>query len=76
VAAAADAAVAFIQAIDDFLSATTYGWPLCVGHPARQEYTSERTGTVHPARAAGTVDVVNILRRDLVWDTQRLRNRL
>lgn len=48
------------------------GLTLCIGHVARQAYTGS-TGTAHPARPAGTVDVTDSLVRDNHWDTQRRR---
>lgn len=43
-----------------------------IGHQARQAYTGE-TGTEHPARPAGTVDVSSYSVRDNHWDSQRRR---
>lgn len=48
------------------------GYILCVGHVARASYTGA-TGTVHPARAAGTVPVTTTSVRDNHWDSQRRR---
>jgi len=44
----------------------------CIGHQARQAYTGS-TGTDHPARAAGSVDVSSYIVRDNHWDSQRRR---
>lgn len=44
----------------------------CIGHPARQQYTGS-TGTVHPARPAGTVPITTVVARDNHWDSQRRR---
>lgn len=48
------------------------GFTHVIGHQARQAYTGE-TGTAHPARAAGTVDVSAYIVRDNHWDSQRRR---
>lgn len=51
---------------------TAQGITLSIGHPARAAYTG-RTGTLHPARAAGLVPVTQLVVRDNHWDTQRRR---
>jgi hypothetical protein len=43
-----------------------------LGLPARIEYIGS-TGTVHPARAAGSVDVTGMVVRNNTWDSQRRR---
>jgi hypothetical protein len=45
---------------------------MVIAHPARQAYTGT-TGTPHPARAAGSVDVTSLFVRDNHWDSQRRR---
>jgi hypothetical protein len=45
---------------------------LVIGQKARQEYIGT-TGTLHPARPAGTVVVTSLLVRDNHWDSQRRR---
>ena len=52
------------------LNAQGYLWS--VGHVARASYTGS-TGTVHPARVAGTVPIVTANMRDNHWDSQRRR---
>lgn len=48
------------------------GYQLVIGQPARQAYTG-KTGTQHPARAAGSVTVQSLLVRDNHFDSQRRR---
>jgi hypothetical protein len=50
----------------------TNGYTWCVGHQARAAYTG-RTGTAHPARAAGSVPITTVSVRDNHWDSQRRR---
>ena len=52
------------------LSAQSYTW--VIGQPARAQYTGS-TGTVHPARNAGSVPVSAAVVRDNHWDSQRRR---
>jgi hypothetical protein len=68
-------APAFIVAVQTAMAAYTPPLVLCIAHPARQAYTSPRTGIAYPARQAGSVPVSNITARDAIWDTQRLRVR-
>jgi hypothetical protein len=65
----------FIQDIQSAMASFTPSLVMCIAHPARQAYTSPRTGISYPARAAGSIPVSNISARDNVWDTQRLRVR-
>ena len=44
----------------------------CLPQPARAQYTGV-TGTIHPARLATKVNVLNYVLRDLIWDAQRRR---
>lgn len=44
----------------------------CVAQVARQQYQGI-TGTVHPARGAGHVNVTSYVCKDLEWDSQRRR---
>jgi hypothetical protein len=44
-----------------------------LGLPARNGYTSDRTGRVFPPRAASTVTLTQLLCRDNHWDSQRRR---
>ena len=71
-AAAVTALTAFGADIRSIINATV---PLIMvlAHPARAEYTSPRTGRLHPARPAGTVDVTAVIVRDNHWDTVRRR---
>lgn len=48
------------------------GYTHVIGQPARGGYTGS-TGTVHPARAATSVDVTSMTVRDNHWDSQRRR---
>lgn len=64
-------AVDFVGAIAANMSSA--GFPLAIAHPARAGYTGS-TGTVHPARAAGTVPVTSVTKLNDTWDTVRLRN--
>jgi hypothetical protein len=48
------------------------GYTHVLGQPARAAYIGT-TGRQHPARPAGTVDVVDVICRDDHWDTQRRR---
>ena len=48
------------------------GFTHCLALPARQSYTGS-TGTVHPAREAGTEDITGYVARDNHWDSQRRR---
>ena len=65
-------AVDFITKVQTALSATSPSLVLVVAHPARAAYTG-RTGVQYGARSAGFVTVTNIVGRDVIWDTQRLR---
>lgn len=47
-------------------------YTMVIAHPARAAYTGS-TGTAHPARAAGSVDVSSLFVRDNHWDSQRRR---
>jgi len=49
------------------------GGTFSLGLPARAEYTSSKTGTLHPARAARTEPITTVLCRDNHWDSQRRR---
>jgi hypothetical protein len=69
-AAAVTALTNWSSIIAGVLSAQGYTW--CIGHPARQAYTGS-TGTVHPARVAGSVPITTISVRDNHWDSQRRR---
>lgn len=51
---------------------TAQGYTLTLGLKARQAYTGV-TGRQHPARAATTQDVTQLLVRDNHWDSQRRR---
>lgn len=44
-----------------------------IGQPARAAYVSDRTGRSFPARAAGSVDVTQIVVRNAAYDSQRRR---
>jgi hypothetical protein len=79
--AAITAAQAFLGAAQTALVAWAQIWPtvlttesmtLCLAHPARAGYTGE-TGTVHAARAAGSVAVTALVSRLAVFSTQRRR---
>lgn len=48
------------------------GYTLVIGQKARAAYTGS-TGTFHPARPAGSVQVTSALCRDNHWDSQRRR---
>lgn len=48
------------------------GYTLVIGQKARAQYTGS-TGTVHPARPAGSTTVTQIVVRDNHWDSQRRR---
>jgi hypothetical protein len=48
------------------------GMTLAIGQKARQEYIGT-TGTLHPARDAGSVTVTSLQVRDNHWDSQRRR---
>lgn len=61
---------AWANTIKTVLAAQGYTW--VIGQPARAAYTGS-TGTEHPARAAGAVDVGTVLMRDNRWDSQRRR---
>jgi hypothetical protein len=56
--------------ITSVLSASGYTW--VIGQKARQAYTGS-TGTAHPARDAGSVDITSASVRDNHWDTMRRR---
>ena len=55
-----------------FNALTTNNLVPCVAQVARQQYQGI-TGTVHPQRAAGHVNVTSYTCRDTIWDTQRRR---
>lgn len=69
--AAKNASVAFMGTTQSAM--TAQGLTLCIAHPARAAYTGS-TGTPHPARGAGTVQVTSILALNNVWDSTRLRS--
>jgi hypothetical protein len=48
------------------------GMTLSIGQPARAQYTGS-TGTLHPARAAGSTPVTSLLVRNNTFDSQRRR---
>lgn len=48
------------------------GYVFVLGQQARAEYTGS-TGTLHPARAAGSVPITSQVVRDNHWDSQRRR---
>lgn len=53
----------------------TSGLTLAIAHPARAAYTSPTPpNTEHPARTAGTVQVISITALNNVWDSTRLRS--
>jgi hypothetical protein len=59
--------------VNGFFSAFTgSGYTWSIGQKARQAYTGT-TGTSHPARNAGLVDVESVIVRDNHWDSQRRR---
>lgn len=71
------AAAAAVTALNNWASIiagvlAAQGLTWSVGHLARQEYIGS-TGTVHPARAAGTVPIQSAAVRDNHWDTIRRR---
>lgn len=51
---------------------TGQGYTLSLGHPPRAQYTGS-TGTVHPARVAGSLPITSVVVRDNHWDSQRRR---
>jgi len=70
-AAANTAALNFITALQTAMAAS--GLTLCIQNPPRIAYTGAKTGTVHPARIAGTVDVTSISTRSTTFRSQRRR---
>jgi hypothetical protein len=71
-AGAISAARTFVQHVQTALTAS--GITLGIAQPARQAYTSPRTGAAIPARSATIVDVTNIVTRNDVFDSQRRRS--
>lgn len=71
-AGAISAARTFVQHVQSALTAS--GITLGIAQPARQAYTSPRTGAAIPARSATIVDVTNIVTRNDVFDSQRRRS--
>lgn len=69
-AAAVTALNAWAQTWPNALAAGSY--TLVIGQPARAAYTGS-SGTQHPARAAGSVQVTSLVVRDNHWDSQRRR---
>lgn len=69
-AAAVTNATAFGTTIRSNINAN--GLTMCLALPARNSYTG-KTGTVHPPRAAQTLDITQVLCRDNHWDNQRRR---
>jgi hypothetical protein len=70
-AAANTAAVNFVTAVQTAM--TSGGLTMCIQNPPRIAYTGAKTGTLHPAREAGTVDVVGISARSTTFRSQRRR---
>jgi len=70
-AAANTAAVNFVTAIQTAMTAS--GLTMCIQNPPRIQYTGAKTGTVHLARIAGTVDVTGISTRSTTFRSQRRR---
>ena len=70
--AVSTACQAFITSLQSGMNALTTPLTFCVARPARAAYTG-KTGTSHPARAAGTLPVTAIVSENNVWDTQRRR---
>lgn len=71
-AAAQGAASSFTNSLSTSMAQSGIALIFSIAHPARNGYTG-KTGTVHPARAAGTVPITTILCENGVWDTQRRR---
>jgi hypothetical protein len=70
-AAANTAAVNFVTAVQTAL--TGQGITMCLQNPPRVQYVGAKTGTNHPARIAGTVDVTSISARSTTFRSQRRR---
>jgi len=70
-AAANTAAVNFLTAVQTAMAAS--GLTMCIQNPPRIQYTGAKTGTVHVARIAGTVDVTGISTRSTTFRSQRRR---
>jgi len=68
--AAMSSAAAWVNTFRSVFAAA--GYVHVIGHPARAAYTGS-TGTTHPARTAGSIDVVSAEVRDNHWDSQRRR---
>ena len=71
-AAANTAALNFVTAVQTAMTAS--GITLAIANPARQAYTSARTGVLHGARAAGVVAVTSIVTRLTALTSQRRRS--
>jgi hypothetical protein len=70
-AAANTAATNFVTAVQTAMTAS--GLTMCIQQPPRIAYTGAKTGTLHPARAAATVDVTSISTRSTTFRSQRRR---
>ena len=72
---AADAAVSALNAWAGTIAAafTAQGYTFCLALPARNQYTSPKTGTPFPARPKETPAVTQSVVRDNHWDSQRRR---
>lgn len=70
-AGANTAATNFVTAIQTAMGSS--GMTMCIQQPPRIGYTGAKTGTVHAARVAGTVDVTSISTRTTTFRSQRRR---
>lgn len=70
-AAANTAAANFVTALQTAMTASSL--TMCIQNPPRISYTGAKSGTLHPARAAGTVDVVSVSTRSTTFRSQRRR---
>ena len=71
---AGNAAVGFINTLLQTMHARTPPFDMAIAQPHRAAYTG-RVGAPHAERAATAEPVVTVLARNMVWDTQRRRQR-